>query len=232
MILKATLCATALLAVLLAVASNAPADDLPNADKLNALEKKLVGAWIGESPCAGNLVFQADGTYHYCDFGPGGGAFEVGTWKVEWTALPPTLLLEPLPNEATEADDPKEVPFYLMKLHDKQLDFRWSEHADSIVHKHRRGTETDNVAVRIAILDHAVQRYLGNEKHGASVNLPPNLKSLVDTKVLSSAKSLLDPWGKEFEYDVAGKKTGNREVPDIWTVTPDKKIIDNWSNRK
>jgi hypothetical protein len=37
---------------------------------------------------------------------------------------------------------------------------------------------------------------------------------------------LLDPWGKKYKYD-AGKKN-NGEKPDIWTETPDKKIIANW----
>ena len=34
-------------------------------------------------------------------------------------------------------------------------------------------------------------------------------------------ESLVDPRGKEFQYDITGKKTGNKEVPDIWTETPD-----------
>ena len=78
-------------------------------------------------------------------------------------------------------------------------------------------------------MDSAVQRYLGNDKHGAGVNLPPNLKTLVDTKVVTE-KSLVDPWGKAFRYDVSGKRNKGKR-PDIWTETPDKQIIENWSGR-
>lgn len=219
-----TLCAVA--------GSAAPARVPRDEDKLNPLEKKLVGAWLGDSGCAGNLVFQADGTYHHVDFGPGGGMFEVGTWKLASAELPTTLALTPMPTEKTEGDAREETRYHVTKLNDKELFFRWAKFPDSTVYEHRRGTEADNVAIRIAILDHAVQRYLGNQKHGAGVNLPANLKALVDTKILPSSKSLLDPWGREFQYDVTGKKTKNKEVPDIWTETPDKKIIDNWSKRK
>ena len=82
----------------------------------------------------------------------------------------------------------------------------------------------DDVKIRLRILDQTVQRYLGSNG-----KLPANLKTLVDAKFLSS-KSLVDPWGKEFRYDITGKKTGNKKVPDIWTETSDKKVIGNWSD--
>lgn len=199
--------------------------------ELAAIEQKLVGTWIGTGPCVGRTVFQADGTYHQCGYGPGGGHFEVGTWKIEWNELPPLLVFKPFTTDSKEPVDPNEGKYYLVKLNDKHLDFRWSKHADSRIEEHRRGSDLDNVAVRIEILDSAVQIYLGTKKLGGSVNLPPNLKTLVDTQVLSSPKSLLDPWGKGFQYDIAGKKTANKEVPDIWTEMPDKSIIGNWSKR-
>ena len=77
--------------------------------------------------------------------------------------------------------------------------------------------------IRLQVLDQSVQSYLG--RNG---KLPANFKAIVDAKLLSS-KALVDPWGKEFQYDISGKKTKNKEVPDIWTETPDKKVIGNWS---
>lgn len=52
----------------------------------------------------------------------------------------------------------------------------------------------------------------------------------MDAKILWP-ESLVDPWGKEFQYDITGKKTKNKEVPDIWAETPDKTTIGNWSKR-
>ena len=77
--------------------------------------------------------------------------------------------------------------------------------------------------IRLDILNKGVQSYLGFNR-----KLPPNLKALVDEKILRR-ESLVDPWGKEFQYDVTGKKTKNKEVPDIWTETPDKNIIGNFN---
>jgi hypothetical protein len=39
--------------------------------------------------------------------------------------------------------------------------------------------------------------------------------------------ALLDPWGNKFHYDPAGKRNKGTK-PDIWTETPDKKVIGNW----
>ena len=50
------------------VSSTVPAGAPPKADGLNALEKKLLGAWIGQGGCDGEMVFQADGTYHVMDW--------------------------------------------------------------------------------------------------------------------------------------------------------------------
>lgn len=57
-----------------------------------ALEQKLVGAWKGQTPCAGNLRFRADGTYEWTNYGPAP-YDSAGTWKMRWDALPPTLVL-------------------------------------------------------------------------------------------------------------------------------------------
>jgi hypothetical protein len=44
-------------------------------------------------------------------------------------------------------------------------------------------------------------------------------------------KALLDPWGKQYQYDSNGPKNDGK-TPDIWTETPDKKVIGNWPEGK
>ncbi len=198
-----------------------PADDGKDArvsasgtGKLAALEQKLVGAWIGHGPCVGNWVFQSDGTFHHADYGPGAGAFETGNWKMEWNELPPTLVLT---GSASK--------FSVVRLNDEHLNLRWIGDIDAKVEEHERGTEKDDVSIRIRILDSAVSRFHGNTKYGAGKTFPPDLKTLVDIGILRE-ESLLDLWGKEFKYDVSGKRN-KRKQPNIWTETPDKKIVDN-----
>ncbi len=192
---------------------------------LTALETKLVGTWLGHGPCVGNSIFLSDGTYFRSDYGPGAGAFECGTWKIEWNELPPTLVMMPAPSKGKDVEEPLSV--YLLELNDKQLEYRWSKSRTSRIEEHCRGTEMDGVTIRINILNNAVQRYLGNSEMGAGSKLPASLKTLVDSKILSP-QSLLDPWGHEFHYDISGKHNKG-ERPDIWTETPSKKVVGNWS---
>ena len=95
-----------------------------------ALEKKLHGAWQGQSGCQGDLTLRADGTYEKSKCGPGGDSF-AGTWEVQWDALPLKLVMI-----CKTADDPKAVGkkdvVNLTKLDDKSLsvtypgsDFTW-----------------------------------------------------------------------------------------------------------
>lgn len=193
--------------------------------ELSVLEKKLVGTWLGHGACVGDAIFQADGTYHLYGYGPVPSR-EIGSWKVEWNELPPTLVLEPWPTEGNDSTEPTKV--HLVKLKDEEFEFRYLELDRNA--GHRRGTETDEAVIRIKILDMGVQRYLGSKRHGDGVKLPPDLKTLVDTKILRSA-SLLDPWGKEFQYDVAGKRNKGKR-PDVWTESKDGKIIGNWLGRE
>jgi uncharacterized protein (TIGR03067 family) len=44
-------------------------------------------------------------------------------------------------------------------------------------------------------------------------------------------KMPLDPWKRMYQYDLEGKRNKGKN-PDIWTVTPDKKIIGNWREEK
>jgi hypothetical protein len=220
--MKAHLAAVAA-AFFIVVSSTVAAAVPPKATDLVTLEKKLVGAWIGKGACDGRMVFQADGTYHVTEWTVGL-LWGTGTWKIEWSELPPTLLLSPTQIELAIDDMAKPTKVFLRTLNDKALNFEYPHPNGSPAGKHLRGTVLDDVRIRLRILDQTVQRYLGLNR-----KLPANLETLVDAKFLSS-KSLVDPWGKEFQYDITGKKTGNKEVPDIWTVTPDKKVIGNWSD--
>jgi hypothetical protein len=82
-------------ALLLVALAHVVLADLPRNERgieLAALEHKMIGAWQGQTGCAGNFLFRADGTYELKGYGPGGDDF-AGTWKVRWDALPPTLVL-------------------------------------------------------------------------------------------------------------------------------------------
>lgn len=47
---------------------------------------------------------------------------------------------------------------------------------------------------------------------------------------LTNAENKIDPWGKMYSYDPAGGKNSGLK-PDIYTTTPDGKMIGNWSNK-
>jgi len=87
--------------------------------ELAVLEKKLLGAWKGQTGCDGNLLFQADGTYELTEYGPVPHD-SAGTWKVRWDTLPPTLVLTcktaQIPDQVGKTTEVK-----LIKLDDKSL---------------------------------------------------------------------------------------------------------------
>src|SRR5262245_7847389 len=89
--------------LLVGLTSVAPAE--PTGDergkKLAALEQKLLGAWKGQTGCAGSFLFRADGTYELTGYGPAP-YDSAGTWKVRWDALPPTLVLTCKTSEVPE----------------------------------------------------------------------------------------------------------------------------------
>jgi hypothetical protein len=100
-----------------------------------ALEKKLLGSWKGQEPvCAGNMLFRADGTYEWTEFGPGGDN-STGTWKVRWDALPPTLVLTRRTSEEPE-EDGKITELKLIRLDDTNLAL---EEANRAVLRYARG---------------------------------------------------------------------------------------------
>jgi hypothetical protein len=72
----------------------------------------------------------------------------------------------------------------------------------------------------VKAIERAVQKYC--IKRG---EYPTRLDALVGEV---SAPNLRDPWQHQYQYDPAGRKN-NGERPDIWTVTPAKKVIGNWA---
>ena len=61
---------------------------------------------------------------------------------------------------------------------------------------------------------------------------PATLKDLVDARfVVPNLNKLVDSWGNLYRYDANGPKNGGR-YPDIWTESPDKKLIGNWPDPK
>jgi hypothetical protein len=61
---------------------------------------------------------------------------------------------------------------------------------------------------------------------------PDNLELLVtpdkdDKAYLVDIRDLRDPWGNQFQYDPSGPNNKGQQ-PDIWTTTPNGKVIGNW----
>lgn len=62
-------------------------------------------------------------------------------------------------------------------------------------------------------------------------NPPGKLDDLIKAGYVDPKANWLDPWGKPYLYDANGKRNGGKR-PDIWAVTPDKKLIGNWPEEK
>ncbi|MEI7686404.1 MAG: type II secretion system protein GspG, partial [Planctomycetota bacterium] len=88
-------------------------------------------------------------------------------------------------------------------------------------------SKIDSAKVRIMQLDAAVAVH--KIKNGA---YPDSLNALTkgDNRSLESADSLLDPWKKPYQYDVAAPKNMGAK-PDIWTVSPTHVVIGNWGKK-
>jgi hypothetical protein len=60
-------------------------------------------------------------------------------------------------------------------------------------------------------------------------------KKLEDAaRYVGDTNNLRDPWGREWQYDVAGKRNDGKK-PDVWTVSPfggGKKEIGNWAEKR
>jgi general secretion pathway protein G len=64
---------------------------------------------------------------------------------------------------------------------------------------------------------------------------PPNLQSLIvkdemGGPYLKNHDYIIDPWGREYQYNAAGPRNGGIQ-PDIWTVTPEGQEIGNWPSK-
>jgi YD repeat-containing protein len=74
----------------------------------------------------------------------------------------------------------------------------------------------------VKAIERAAQKYC--IKRG---EYPARLDALVGDGEIT-ATNLRDPWQHEYQYDPVGRKNKG-ERPDIWTVTPAKKVIGNWA---
>src|SRR5262245_39373700 len=63
-------------------------------------------------------------------------------------------------------------------------------------------------------------------------NYPPSLEALTvgDERGGPYLKSedIIDPWGKQYQFDGTAKKSGKSDRPDVWTISPGGKLIGNW----
>jgi uncharacterized protein (TIGR03067 family) len=90
--------------------------------------------------------------------------------------------------------------------------------------------EKDAAAAQIHVLTMAVQAYrVKNQEFPATLDAMLE-KNDVGGPYLENKEALLDPWGKRYQYDEAGKKNEARH-PDIWTVAPNNEIIGNWQKK-
>jgi len=52
------------------------------------------------------------------------------------------------------------------------------------------------------------------------------LQPVVGTPLITEPESILDPWGNEYQYSYPGRENPNGF--DLWTTTPDGRVIGNW----
>jgi hypothetical protein len=110
-------------AVLLVASVQAGPSERDREDNRVALGQKLLGAWKGQTACAGRFHFRPDGTYELAGHGPAS-SDSAGTWKLRGDVLPATLVLT-----CQNSDDPDEVgttiELRLIQLDDKSLGVRY-----------------------------------------------------------------------------------------------------------
>jgi hypothetical protein len=61
---------------------------------------------------------------------------------------------------------------------------------------------------------------------------PKNLNEV--ERYLADKTVLRDPWGREWQYDLAGMRNDGKN-PDVWAISPfngGKKVIGNWEAKK
>ena len=85
--------------------------------------------------------------------------------------------------------------------------------------------KVDAAKAQLTVLTRATQAY--RIKNG---EYPETLNELVEGKpsYLKNKDALIDPWKRMYHYQPSGEKNDGKR-PDIWTETPDKQVIGNWS---
>src|SRR5262245_26338686 len=91
----------------------------PNAKVRPALEQKIIGVWEGQTGCAGNFAFRADGTYELTNYGPAP-IDSSGTWKVQGDSLPAVLVLNCKKSDVKE-EEGKTLLLTLVRVDDDGL---------------------------------------------------------------------------------------------------------------
>lgn len=83
---------------------------------------------------------------------------------------------------------------------------------------------------QIRVLTTAVENYELNY-----MQKPGNLAQLLvkgerGGPYLKNRDALIDPWGREYQYNPQGPRNGGTQ-PDIWSMTPEGQEIGNWASK-
>jgi hypothetical protein len=114
----------------------ADTDGTNQVQRLTAFEQKLLGTWSGQTGCAGNFHFRADGTYELTGYGPA--PYDIaGTWKVRCDTRPATLALTCKSSEIPE-EVGKTTEMKLIQIDAQHLAV---QHANQDVVRYVRGNE-------------------------------------------------------------------------------------------
>jgi hypothetical protein len=93
--------------------------------------------------------------------------------------------------------------------------------------KEAEEAEVAAAKAQIKVIETAIQYHQTQTRR-----LPKHLKELTEGGAPAMLpRGIIDPWKKPYQYDAAGPKNKGKK-PDVWTVTPDKKVIGNWEEEK
>jgi hypothetical protein len=109
------------LLLLLGVATAAPVPDTRPKEVIEKLEAKLVGEWVNGGACIGDITIQSNGTFERKHYSPGNNTLS-GAWKVQWDALPPTLVLA-CDKSDHEADVGRTQEYKVVLLNDDSMNW-------------------------------------------------------------------------------------------------------------
>lgn len=137
------------LAVILLFAASPAAGADPRRGDVAALERKLVGRWVGQGGCDGQLVIQADGVYELTGYSPGA-VSSAGKWTVEWNELPPTLVLTCTKSEASE-DVGTDLNVALLELNDSSLKVGHADPNGAPSGEYLRAIDADSIKDKVSV---------------------------------------------------------------------------------